>query len=367
MKKLTSIAITVFVLITALALVLTGCSSNTPATDAGSNDTTTTDTTNDTAADSTTDEPDASADAEVPEVEKPTEVVINDIYGAVTVPVNPQRVVALDNRTFWTLSDWGIELAGAPVPLLPEGIPYKEDGVVPFDVGTHNDPNLEMIAAADPDLVIVGQRFAGRYDEIKALVPNAAVINLNFDVSVEAESSGDNLVNGFKDFTLALGAIFDKNAEAAQLVADFDASIANAKAAYNGTDSIMTLIVSGGNIRFAAPGSGRVWGPLYEIFDWQSSLYLDGASSDHQGDDISVEAIAQSNPDWIFVLDRDAMNSTAEGYVPAYDIIAAAPALGNITAVTENQMVFAPNDAYTNESIQTFTILFNDLAAVLAG
>ena len=345
---------TAFILMTVFVLALSGCAKDgTPATSPSSSPTPS-------ASVSPSENPDEST-----EPEAPTKVVIQDIYGDVTVPVNPQRVVALDNRTFWTLSDWGIELVGAPVPLLPTGIPYKEDGVIPFDVGTHNDPKLEMIAAADPDLVIVGQRFAGRYEEIKALVPNTAVINLNFDVSVEAKSSGDNLVNGFKDFTLALGQIFDKNAEAQKIVSDFDASIAAAKAAYNGTDTIMTVIVSGGNIGFSAPSSGRVWGPLYEIFDWKSSLYIDGASSDHQGDDISVEAIAQSNPDWIFVLDRDAMNTSADGYVPAYDVIAAAPALANITAVTENQMVFAPNDAYTNESIQTFTALFNELASVL--
>jgi len=354
MKKITS-KIIAFVLIATLAFALGGCASDsnpitTPTADAPVVDTPNNDT----------------PEVVEPEVEAPTHVVIKDIYGDVTVPVNPQRVVALDNRTFWTLSDWGIELVGAPVPLLPTGIPYKEDGVIEFDVGTHNDPNLEMIAAADPDLVIVGQRFAGRYDEIKTLVPNAAVINLNFDVSVNAESAGDNLVNGFTDFTLALGQIFDKNAEATQLVADFEASIANVKAAYNGTDTIMTVIVSGGNIGFSAPGSGRVWGPLYDIFNWQSSLYVEGASSDHQGDDISVEAIAQSNPDWIFVLDRDAMNTTADGYVPAYDVIASAPALANITAVTERQMVFAPNDAYTNESIQTFTAMFNELADALS-
>ena len=295
----------------------------------------------------------------------PATVEIIDIYGAVTVPINPQRVVALDNRTFQTLEAWGIELVAGPKPIMPEGLGYKTDDSV-MDVGSHNDPNLEMIAAADPDLVIIGQRFAGRYDEIKALVPNAAVINLNMDVSVDAESSGDNLVNGFKDFTLALGQVFDKNDEAAQLVAEFEDSIAAAKAAYDPDTTIMTLIVSGGDIRFAAPGSGRLWGPLYEVFGWTSSLQIDNASSDHQGDDISIEAIAQSNPDWIFVMDRDAMNTSADGYVPAYDIIANAPALANITAVTENQMVFSPNDAYVNESIQTFTALFNELANVMA-
>ena len=303
---------------------------------------------------------------ESPEPAKPTTVDITDIYGTVTVPVNPERVVALDNRTFETLSDWGIKLAAAPKAVMPSDSPYVSDGSVQ-DIGSHNDPNLEIIAAVDPELVIIGQRFAGRYDEIKALVPNAVVINLNFDVSTEAATPGDNLINGLKNSTIALGKIFDKNEEAAQLVYDFDAVIAKAKSAYNGTDTIISVVVSGGNIGYSAPRSGRVWGPMYEVFGWLSALEIDGATSDHQGDDISVEAIAQSNPDWLFVLDRDAATSAAGGTTPAADVINNSPALQNVTAVTTGQIIYAPNDTYTNESIQTYLELFETIANALAG
>ena len=345
MRKFISFTLKLTVFAMVFAMMLTGCTSP------GANPSTSAPT------------PETSQQASEPA--EATTVEITDIYGTVTVPINPQTVVALDNRTFETLADWGVTLAAGPKPVMPEGLIYKTDDSV-LDVGSHNEPNLEVIAAVDPDLVIVGQRFAGRYDEIKELVPNAVVINLNFDVSADAETPGENLVNGFKDYTLALGKIFDKNEEAAQLVADFESSIEKVKSAYNGTDTIMTVIVSGGNIRFAAPRSGRVWGPLYDIFGWVSSLEVDGASADHQGDDISVEAIAQSNPDWLFVLDRDAATSSADA-VPAQDVISGSPALRNITAVTEGQIVYAPNDTYTNESIQTFIELFENLASAFSG
>jgi len=313
--------------------------------------------------------PEANDPSEAPEdptPEAPTEVEITDIYGTVIVPVNPKTVVALDNRTFETLQDWGIELAAVPKAVMPKDLVYVGDDSVQ-DIGSHNDPNLEIIAAVNPDLVIIGQRFAGRYDEIKALVPNAVVINLNFDVSTSAENPGDNLVDGLKNSTLALGAIFDKNEEAAQLIADFDKTIADAKAAYNGIDTIISVVVSGGNIGFSAPRSGRVWGPMYEVFGWRSGLEVDGATSDHQGDEISVEAIAQSNPDWLFVLDRDAATSSAAESTTASDVINNSPALQNTTAVIEGQIVYAPNDTYTNESIQTYIELFADLATALSG
>ena len=292
-------------------------------------------------------------------------VEITDVDGTVTVPVNPKNVVALDNRTFETLSDWGIELAAAPKGVMPADSPYVADESVQ-DIGNHREPNLEIIAAVDPELVIIGQRFASFTEDIKALVPNAAVINLNFDVSEAADAPGENLVNGLKDSTIALGQIFDKNAEAEKLVDDFDKAIEDAKSEYNGTDTVMSIVVSGGNIGFSAPRSGRVWGPMYEIFEWVPALEVGGASSDHQGDDISVEAIAQSNPDWILVLDRDAAVSSTTDAVPAQDVIDNSPALQNITAVTEGRIVYAPNDTYTNESIQTYLELFENLAKALA-
>ncbi len=296
---------------------------------------------------------------------KDTTVEITDIYGTVTVPVNPKNVVALDNRTFETLADWGIKLAAVPKGVMPADSPYVIDDSVQ-DIGSHNEPNLEIIAAADPELVIVGQRFSGYYEDIKALVPNAAVINLNFDVSEKSDTPGDNLVNGLKDSTIALGQIFDKNEEAAQLVADFEKATEDAKSAYNGTDTIISVVVSGGEIGFSAPRSGRVWGPMYEVFGWVSALEVNGSTSNHQGDDISVEAIAQSNPDWIFVLDRDAAISSTQDAVPAQDVINNSPALQNTTAVTEGQIIYAPNDTYTNESIQTYLELFGNLAGTLA-
>ena len=198
------------------------------------------------------------------------------------------------------------------------------------------------------------------------LVPNAAVIDLNIDVSEDSETPGENLVNGLKDSTVALGQIFEKEAEAEQLIADFDAAIEAAKSVYNGTDTVMSLVVSGGDIGFSAPHSGRVWGPMYEIFGWIPALEVEKSSSDHEGDDVSVEAIAQSNPDWIFVLDRDAAVASNEDAVPAQDVIDNAPALQNVTAITEGQIVYAPNDTYTNESIQTYLELFNNLAETLA-
>ncbi|MGE8001560.1 siderophore ABC transporter substrate-binding protein [Lysinibacillus sp. NPDC093190] len=313
----------------------------------------------------TNEESKSNEDSGSEEVAKPTTVEITDAHGTVTVPVNPKNVVALDNRTFETLADWKIDLVAVPKDVMPADSPYVKDDSVQ-NIGNHREPNLEIIAAANPELVIIGQRFAGYYEDIKKLVPNAVVIDLNVDVSEEAATPGENLVNGLKNSTIALGKIFDKNEEAKQVVADFDKVIENAKSAYNGTDKVMSVIVGGGDIGFSAPHSGRVWGPMYEIFGWAPALEVADSTSDHKGDEVSVEAIAQSNPDWLFVLDRDAAISGEKDSVPAQDVIANAPALQKTTAVSKKHIVYAPADTYTNESIQTYIELFENLANTLA-
>ncbi|MDF9843766.1 MULTISPECIES: siderophore ABC transporter substrate-binding protein [unclassified Paenibacillus] len=307
----------------------------------------------------------ANAAAEATDTPQATTVEITDAHGTVTVPVNPKNVVALDNRTFETLASWDIELAAVPKGVMPADSPYVADENVQ-DIGNHSEPKLEIIAAVEPELVIVGQRFSGFYEDIKKLVPNAAVIDLTFDVSEEAGAPGENLVNGLKQATTTLGQIFDKNDEAKQLTADFDQAIEKAKSAYNGTDKVMSIIVSGGDIGFSAPHSGRVWGPLYDILGWTPALEVAESSTNHQGDEISVEAIAQSNPDWLLVLDRDAAINSTEEKVPAQDVIDNSPALQNTTAVTAGKIVYAPNDTYTNESLQTFIEVFNNIAEAFA-
>lgn len=287
-------------------------------------------------------------------------ITITDKHGEVTVPKNPKRVVALDSRTFEVLEKFGVDLVAAPKDVMPADSSYVADEKVQ-NIGNHREPNLEILAAADPDLVIIGQRFANYYDDIKALLPNASIIDIDMDVSEETESPGNNLLEGYIDSTKILGEIFNKNDEAEELIADLEESLDKAKNAYNG-ESVMGVIVSGGEIGYSAPKYGRVWGPIFELLDLKPALEVENDSSDHMGDDISVEAIAQSNPAYLLVLDRDAAVSSEEGAKPARDVIENSEALKDLDVIKNDKIYYAPNDTYTNESIITFTEILNGLA-----
>ncbi|HKM25792.1 MAG TPA: ABC transporter substrate-binding protein, partial [Corynebacterium sp.] len=216
---------------------------------------------------------------------------------------------------------------------------------------------LEALTAAQPDLIVNGQRFAQHYDAITKLNPEAAIVEFE-------PREGEPLDAELKRQVEELGKVFGKESEAEQLIADFDEALERAKAAYDPQQKVMAVNVSGGTIGYIAPKVGRTYGPVFEMIGMTPALDVDNASDDHQGDDISVEAIASANPDWILVLDRDGGTNTrnTDEYVAAAQVIEESDPLKNVTAIQEGQVVYAPEDTYTNESIITYTEILNGLA-----
>ncbi|MBM7050658.1 ABC transporter substrate-binding protein [Rothia sp. ZJ932] len=280
-------------------------------------------------------------------------VTIEDNYGTHEVSTSPQAVVTTDNRSFEILESWGIKLVAAPKPLIPVTIEgYKNDENI-VDIGNHREPNLEALAAANPDLIINGQRFTSFYQDIKTLNPDATILEFE-------PRDGEKLDAELKRHTLALGEIFGKQDEAQKLVDNFDAALKRAQDAYDSEKTVMGVNVSGGEIGYVAPGKGRFFGPIFDLVRLTPALEIENASDDHQGDDISVEAIAEANPDWLLVLDRDA--AVSKDAAPAKTVLEENAALKNVTALKDSKVVYAPSDTYTNENIITYTEVLNSMA-----
>lgn len=290
---------------------------------------------------------------------------VTDMAGdEITLPEDPQSIIATDNRAFRTLDAWGVELSAAPRALMNgEEISYETNDDV-YDLGSHREPDMEGFVTTEPDLILNGQRFTSMKEDIASLAPEAALVDTNMDT----EAEGFRIDEGLKKHTTLLGEIFGKQAEAQKLNDDFDAAIQRAKDAYNEDQTVMGLIASGGNLAYSAPSTGRSIGPVFDVLGLTPSLQQDG-SGNHMGDDISVEAIAQSNPDWIIVMDRDAATSASEeaDYSTAEELIKESEALKDVTAVKEDQIIYVPNNFYINEDIQNYTLLMNEIADAFEG
>ncbi|WP_309080891.1 ABC transporter substrate-binding protein [Zhihengliuella sp.] len=224
------------------------------------------------------------------------------------VPAEPVRVAVLNNTTFATVKALGIEPVAVPKPLLPaEGYAAWEDDAEIADAGSHREAKLEAVSAAEPDLIIGGGRFTEYTEDLEKIAPVV-------DVQPDEESAGGWL-GGLRHQTEVLGQIFGEEERAAELVAALDEAQAAAEEATSG-ETVFLANASGGRID---NGAGRI-GRLLEGVDLEdvfAQQQLDGESV-HNDSGLAPETVAQANPDWMIVMDRDAAVS-AEGdeFTPA--------------------------------------------------
>ena len=284
------------------------------------------------------------------------ELVLEDNEGTKTIALPIERVAVTDNRAFEVLTTWGVEVVAAPLALVPAPLRDKlNEDTVAGNLGNHREPDLEALVAAQPDFVWNGQRFRDYQDDIHTLLPEVPVV-------IFEPRDGEALDEELIRHTEALGKVFDREDDAAKLIADFQEAIKRAQDAYDPESTVMAVNTSGGEIGYIAPGNGRTLGPIFDLLNLTPALEIEGGSDDHQGDDISVEAIAQSNPDWIFILDRDGAMTNLDSYTPGEDLVRNNPALVNVTAVSQGNIIVAPADTYLNESIITYTEILNAIA-----
>lgn len=289
-----------------------------------------------------------------------SEVTITTNLGEVTVPVNPERVVVLDSTAFQTVHDMGITPAALPKRLLPSTLSDWAADPNIADVGTHREPNLETVASVDPDLIIGGKRFQSHQDTLAALAPT-----IDIAASVDAE----DYVAALKAETTTLGEIFDQADKAVELNKELDAAVAKAAKLTTG-QSVFLANHNGGKID---NGAGRLH-PLIEplqLTDIFAATDADATSdSIHQDSGLAPETIAQANPDWFIVMDRDASTGAdrkklSQDEYPAKATIDATEALKNTTAISSGQVFYLDVDFYVTEGVIAYTQFYNDFAAAL--
>lgn len=220
------------------------------------------------------------------------DVIITHPQGETTINGVPEKVFVIDWAAFDNLTALGIDVAGAPGSNAPG---YLADSVPAglVNVGSLFEPDFEAIAAEQPDLVIVAGRSAATYPTVSEIAPT-------IDMSV---SNVEGIVDGVKGNLETLGEIFDVEAKADELIASLDAKVAEARdlAADEGTG--LVIVTNAGNIGIYGPDSRVAW--VYNELG-VPSVFDEVDDRDHGGDAISFEYLLENNPDWLFVVDRDA-------------------------------------------------------------
>ncbi|CAH1057136.1 siderophore ABC transporter substrate-binding protein [Paenibacillus pseudetheri] len=269
MKKNVSLLImTVF-----LAVILAACGSNNAATSD-----------NNTAAAGNTEATTA------PNTES-KELTIKHELGEITIKSNPQKVVVFDFGTLDTLDKLSVEVTGVPQSNVPSYLSKYSDAKYE-NVGGLKEPDFEKINSLSPDLIIISGRQQDSYDEFSKIAPTlyVAVDNANY-------------MESFTKNVKTLGQIFGKEAEVEAELATINDSVKalNEKAKAGSKKSLIILANEG---KISAYGSGSRFGIIHDVFGFAQAD--DKIEVSTHGQSVSYEYVADKNPDYLFVVDRDA-------------------------------------------------------------
>ncbi|PIL17875.1 hypothetical protein P775_22640 [Puniceibacterium antarcticum] len=214
------------------------------------------------------------------------DITISHAQGETVLPSAPENVLVYDLATLDTLDALGVPVAGAPLSGLPAHLTSYAS-----DIGTLFEPDYEAVNAAAPDLVIVGGRSAPKLADLSRIAPT---IDLSLDRTDYLASARDNITE--------LGQLFGKQAEAEAELAKLDQDVASLKEVSGDAGRVLIILTTGG--RMSAHGPGSRFGVVYDTYGFVPAAT--GMDTGNHGQAISNEFIRETNPDWLFVVDRDA-------------------------------------------------------------
>ncbi|WP_042352546.1 siderophore ABC transporter substrate-binding protein [Bacillus massiliigorillae] len=219
-------------------------------------------------------------------------VTVKHEYGETKVEKNPKKVVVFDFGSLDTMDALGVgdSVVGLPKQNIPSYLSqYDKEEIA--NAGGLKEPDFEAIKEAEPDLIIISGRQADSYDKFAEIAPTI----------YQAVDTTD-YINSFKKNVETLAEIFGKEDEAKTKLADIDKAIEDTKAKVPADKK--GLIVLSNAKQLSAYGAGSRFGLIHDVLG-VTPADKDIKESTH-GNDVTAEYVLDKNPDYLFVIDRDA-------------------------------------------------------------
>lgn len=218
-------------------------------------------------------------------------ITIKDATGERVVPVQPKKVVVFDLAALDIMNALGVKAAAVPTVVhFPKYLSEYASNSVP-KVGSLFEPDYEKVFGLNPDLIIVGGRSQPKFADLAKIAPT-------IDLTVDSK----NLLGSVERNTHILATIFKKEDQAKALLTKLTTSIDALKAKAPSAGNAMVLLTTGGRISAFGPGSR--FGAIHDTFGIPAADK--NLQTSNHGQAVSFELIYKMNPDWIYVVDRDA-------------------------------------------------------------
>lgn len=218
------------------------------------------------------------------------DITVATARGPVSLQSAPETVVTLDLAILDIFDRLQIPVAGVSGGLKPEYLSRYADASYP-QLGSPFEPDLEKLNALSPDLVIVAGRSSQGFDAVAEIAP-----------TIDLTAQSTDLFGSLRRNMTQIGTLFGKQDAAAQTLAELDARFEELRELSSDAGNALVIITTGG--RMSTHGAEGRFAIVFNEMGFAPAIQQ--VKAGNHGQPISNEFILETDPDWIFVVDRDA-------------------------------------------------------------
>ena len=270
------------------------------------------------------------------------------------VPYDPERIAILDMACLDIIDSLGV--GDRVVGSASTSLDYLQDYVTDQNIenlGTIKEADMEAVMACEPDVIFIGGRLSSSYDALSEIAP---VVYLSTDTEI-------GVVESVRKNASTIAAMFGLEDQVDELMVDFDERIETLEAFAEGKTAIVGMCTSGS---FNVLGNDGRCSMIGREIGFENVGVDANADTSTHGNEASFEYVVEKNPDYIFVMDRDAAIGT-DGAQLAQDIMENELVQGT-DAYKNGQLVYLEHPAvwYTAEGgVQALDLMLQDLENTL--
>lgn len=270
------------------------------------------------------------------------------------VPYDPERIAILDMACLDILDSLGV--GDRVVGSAGTSLDYLQDYVTDENIenlGTIKEADMEAVMACEPDVIFIGGRLSSSYDALSEIAP---VVYLSTDTEI-------GVVESVRKNASTIAAMFGLEDQVDELMVDFDERIETLEAFAEGKTAIVGMCTSGS---FNVLGNDGRCSMIGREIGFENVGVDANVDTSTHGNEASFEYVVEKNPDYIFVMDRDAAIGT-DGAQLAQDIMENELVQGT-DAYKNGQLVYLEHPAvwYTAEGgVQALDLMLQDLETTL--